>query len=625
MTQGGGSLWWPRVLVGLLLLNGASARAWAEAAAPAKPPAPADPTALEFFEKEVRPLLVARCQTCHGEKKQKGELRLDSIEAILAGGRTGPAIVPGKPGESLLIEAINYGELYQMPPKSKLPPREIATLTRWVELGAPWPAHAPARAAGRPSEFDLKARARHWSFQPLRPSAPPPVMASDWPASPIDRYILAALEARGLAPAPEADRRTLIRRVTFDLIGLPPTPAEVEAFVADRRPGAYERLVDRLLASPHYGERWARHWLDLVRFAETAGHEFDYDAPDAYRYRDYVVRAFNNDVPYDQLVVEHVAGDLLDPPRTHPALRFNESVLGTGFFFLGEGTHSPVDLREDEAARVDNQIDVLSKAFLGLTVACARCHDHKFDPITTKDYYALYGYLQSSRHHHAFIDPPERFAVPVAELERLKEVIRSCGRHALRALEDGRALRGRRTVGALRGLPRRDLPGLVRGGSGVRPRADPRGGFPARGDRVAPGRPAAGGGPGAQRARLRPARGGAPVADVHDRAAVHPLSGGRTRRPDQPRHRRLREDPLADLRGLDVRGSLRPAPLVRSGREHVARPPRLHRAERRWHRQLHERAQPVRRRLGLPRGRRDPVRRRPAPRGSRESVGRERG
>ncbi|WP_406697046.1 PSD1 and planctomycete cytochrome C domain-containing protein [Singulisphaera sp. Ch08] len=384
-----------------------------------------DPAALEFFEKDVRPLLVARCQSCHGAEKQKGHLRLDSRDAILTGGDTGAAIVPGKSNESLLIEAINYGDLYKMPPKSKLSDAEIATLTRWVELGAPWPPQEKAsRSPTSTSAFDLKKRAEHWSFQPLRVPSPPATRMSGWMRSPIDGYILSALEGRGLAPAPEADKRTLIRRLTFDLTGLPPTPAEIEAFLADSSPSDFETLAERLLASPAYGERWARHWLDLVRYAETAGHEFDYDTPDAFRYRDYVVRALNLDLPYDQFVVEHLAGDLVDPPRRHPSAGFNESILGTGFYFLGEGTHSPVDLLEDEAARVDNQIDVLSKTFLGLTVACARCHDHKFDAISTKDYYALSGYLQSSRHQHAFIDPPAPIRAKVAELESLKNSVR---------------------------------------------------------------------------------------------------------------------------------------------------------------------------------------------------------
>ncbi len=189
----------------------------------------------------------------------------------------------------------------------------------------------------------------------------------------------------------------MIRRLSFDLIGLPPAPTEIEAFLTDHSPVAYEKLVERLLASPHYGERWARHWLDLVRFAETAGHEYDYEIPNAFRYRDYVIRALNADLPYDQFVIEQIAGDLLERPRRNPSGGFNESILGTAFYLLGEGTHSPVDVREEEMRRIDNQIDVLSKTFLGLTVACARCHDHKFDPITSKDYYALAGFLHSSR------------------------------------------------------------------------------------------------------------------------------------------------------------------------------------------------------------------------------------
>jgi hypothetical protein len=388
-------------------------------------PKAADPAAIEFFEKEVRPLLAARCQGCHGATKQKGDLRLDSRTAILAGGSTGPAIVPGKPGESLLIDAVNYGDLYKMPPKSKLPAGEIATLTKWVELGAPWPAHdSPATPGTAPRAFNLKERASQWCLQPIRVVTPPAVAHAGWARTPTDAFILAALEAKGLSPAPEADRRTLLRRLTFDLTGLPPTPAEIDAFLADRSADAYDRQVERLLASTAYGERWGRHWLDLVRYAETSGHEFDYELPDAYRYRDYIIRAFNADVPYDQLVIEHVAGDLLDNPRRNPGERFNESILGTGFFLLGEGTHSPVDVRDEGVRRVENQIDVFGKTFLGLTLACARCHDHKFDAIATTDYYALAGYLRSSRHQHAFIDPPERIGAKVDALRALKEQLR---------------------------------------------------------------------------------------------------------------------------------------------------------------------------------------------------------
>jgi len=375
-----------------------------------------DPAAVEFFEKQVRPILVARCSECHGAEKPKGSLRLDSRAAILAGGDTGPAVVPGKPDESLLIDAIRYGDLYKMPPDSQLPAAELRTLEQWVERGVPWGAEAADETAPAGKPFDLAARAGHWSFQPLSAAAPPEVASSGWIRTPVDRFVLAKLEAASLRPAQAADRRTLLRRVTYDLTGLPPTAAELEAFVNDTSPGAYERVVNRLLASPQYGERWARHWLDLVRFAETLGHEFDFEVANAYRYRDYVIRALNADLPFNQFVVEHIAGDLLPQPRRHPEDGTNESIIGTGWYFFGEAVHSPVDVRADEATRVDNQIDVFSKAFLGLTVSCARCHDHKFDAISTKDYYALAGYLQSSRYQQASIEPPTFLEQELTEL-----------------------------------------------------------------------------------------------------------------------------------------------------------------------------------------------------------------
>ena len=382
-----------------------------------------DPGAVEFFEAKVRPLLVERCQTCHGGGKAKGGLRLDSRASAMTGGDTGPAIVPGNPGESLLVEAIQYGEDLRMPPRSKLQPDEIATLTRWVELGAPWPIGGGSAASALVKPFNLRDRAGHWSLRPVQDPPIPKVKDGSWPINPVDQFLLAKLEAKGIKPAGETDQRTLIRRLTFDLIGLPPTPEEADAFVSDQAPDAYDRLVDRLLASPHYGERWARHWLDLVRFAETSGHEFDYDIPLAYRYRDYVIRAFNADLPYDRFVVEHLAGDLLPEPRREPSTGTNESVLGTGFYRLHEGVHSPVDLKEDGASKIDNQIDVLGKTFLGLTLACARCHDHKFDAITTRDYYALNGMLASSRHSLAFLDPPSTFGPKLAELEAIRRQV----------------------------------------------------------------------------------------------------------------------------------------------------------------------------------------------------------
>lgn len=386
-------------------------------AAETKEPSAAD---IEIFEKEVRPLLVTHCYQCHSaDKKQKGGLLLDSREGLLTGGDNGPALVPGKPDDSRLVDAIRYDDTdLRMPPKGKLKDEEIAVLTKWVASGAPWPAGPkPVTTSGTKSEFNLKERAKYWSFQPLGNVKPPTVKRTDWPTSDSDRFILAALEAKGLNPAPPTDKRTWLRRVSFDLVGLPPTAAEIDAFLADETPQAYEKAVDRLLDSPHYGERWGRHWLDLVRFAETQGHEFDFEIPNAWRYRDYVIRALNADLPYNQFVIEHIAGDLLAEPRRHPTDRFNESIIGTGFFWLGEGKHSPVDVRAEEAARVDNQIDVLCKAFMGMTVSCARCHDHKFDPIPTRDYYALFGFLQSSRMQQAFIDDPEPWQQRLKQLQ----------------------------------------------------------------------------------------------------------------------------------------------------------------------------------------------------------------
>ncbi|HEX5446550.1 MAG TPA: PSD1 and planctomycete cytochrome C domain-containing protein, partial [Pirellulales bacterium] len=378
---------------------------------------------LEFFEKDVRPLLANHCQKCHGAKTQKGGLRLDSRDAALAGGDTGPAVVPGKPDESLLIDAVNYGELYQMPPTGKLADADVANLRGWVERGAPWPAEAAPVASGERqpmAAFDLDERARHWCFQPLGEHRVPQVADAGWASSPIDRFILARLEAAGLPPAAGTDKRTLLRRLTFDLIGLPPTPAEIKAFLADDSPDALSRVVDRLLASPHFGERWGRHWLDLVRYAESRGHEFDHEMPNAWQYRDYVIRAFNADVPYGRFVTEHVAGDLLEPPRRNAA-GANESILGTGFWFLGEEVHSPIDVEADELDRTDNKLDVFSKAFLALTVACARCHDHKFDAISTSDYYALSGFLLSSGYRQAAFDALDRQRQVAGELAELRQ------------------------------------------------------------------------------------------------------------------------------------------------------------------------------------------------------------
>jgi hypothetical protein len=408
----------------------------------------ADHAGIEFFEKRVRPILMARCYECHSEKaeKVKGGLRLDSRSGALKGGDTGPAVIPGKPKESPLIDAINYGELYQMPPKSRLPADEIAALTKWVEMGAPWP-EVGGRESGvnnRVAEtFDLaKRKAEHWCWQPIKAVSPPTIENPKLRIqNPIDSFILAKLSAAGLSPAAPAEPGTLIRRAYFDLLGLPPPANQVEAFVAispslrhsvapsdgqdreterQREGEAYAALIDRLLASPQFGERWARHWLDLVRYAESRGHEFDYNTPNAFEYRDYVIRALNGDLPYDQFVIEQVAGDLLPEPRLNPRDRFNESIIGTGFWFLSEWCHSPVDIRKDECDRIDNMLDVFSKTFLGVTVACARCHDHKFDAISQRDYYALAGYLQSSSYRLARFETWEQDRQIAQELAALE-------------------------------------------------------------------------------------------------------------------------------------------------------------------------------------------------------------
>ena len=402
---------------------------WASACIAEEPPRTEpvfDDASIEFFEKQVRPILTARCLECHagGEKAPKGGLRIDSRSELLKGGDTGAAIVPGKPAESLLVSAINYGDVYQMPPKSKLPVKEIATLTKWVEMGAPWPKEAAA--AGKVKPFDLASRRdEHWCWQPIQDHAPPAVKDSAWPVTSLDRFILAKLEAKSLKPAPQAERLTLLRRIHFDLVGLPPSVEEIDAFLKDESPQALEHVVDRLLGSVHFGERWGRHWLDLVRFAETRGHEFEPIIPNAWQYRDYVIRALNADVPYDRFLTEHIAGDLIEHPRLHPERKTNESVLGTGFWFLGEEVHSPVDIRKDETDRIDNRLDVLSKTFLGLTVACARCHDHKFDAISQRDYYALAGFALSGSYRQIRVDTAVQHRAIAEQLDELRANQRS--------------------------------------------------------------------------------------------------------------------------------------------------------------------------------------------------------
>ncbi len=359
----------------------------------------------EYFEKSVRPLIIERCQKCHSTAKSKGGLDLSTSSGFLRGGDTGPAFDKKNPGESLILKAIAYDQDLKMPPSGKLSESELKVLNDWIQGGAPWGKDV-GKVSSETHSFDVRAiAAAHWAFEPLKPGV-----------GTIDSQIREGLRKQGLKPAEPANAGTLLRRVMFDVTGLPPSPEELKNFRLEE----YPQLVDRLLASPHYGERWARHWLDLVRYAETRGHEFDFAIPDAWRYRDYVVRAFNENIPYDRFVREQVAGDLLNP-RWNASDHTNESMIATGFWHFGEGIHSPVDVRQNEADRIDNMIDVFGKTFLGLTIACARCHDHKFDPIRTADYYSLYGILSSSRYGHELIDDPREVEKILKELRTLRQ------------------------------------------------------------------------------------------------------------------------------------------------------------------------------------------------------------
>ena len=389
------------------------------AAAQGPPPRSAD---IEFFETRVRPVLATNCYGCHGPEKQFNSLRLDSRAAMMRGGKRGPVLVSGKPEDSLLIQAVRHQGL-QMPLGGRLEDSQIAALEEWIRRGALWPL-SPAVAIGN-DRYERLAR-EHWAFQPVKKPPLPRVAEAKWSRSPVDPFVYRALKKAGLSPAEPAGRRILIRRLSYVLTGLPPTAAESDRFVADSSPGAYQGLVDHLLASPRFGEHWARHWLDLVRYGETRGYEWNFEIIGAWRYRDYLIRAFNADVPYDQLVREHIAGDLLEEPRINQDERINESVIGTAFYRLGEAGHDDcIKFRGIALDVMDNQIDTLTKTFQALTVACARCHDHKLDPIPTEDYYGVYGILNSSRVVAHTIDTAEVNAKETARLRRLKPRIRN--------------------------------------------------------------------------------------------------------------------------------------------------------------------------------------------------------
>ncbi|MCZ2343071.1 MAG: PSD1 and planctomycete cytochrome C domain-containing protein [Bacteroidales bacterium] len=383
--------WLPRLLALIGLLLGTAPRVSAE------------PSADDQFEQSVRPILVDICGQCHGAKKQHSGLRLDSREAILKGGDRGTALTPGKADTSLLIQAVRRAGALKMPPNRPLTEVQVAALTRWVERGAPWPAGSPKTLATNSPD-----PTKHWAFQPVTNPPIPPVHNPKWVRTPIDQFILAKLEAEQLTPSPIADRRTRIRRATYDLTGLPPTPEEVDAFVQDKSPQAYERLIDRLLDSPRYGEHWARHWLDVARYSDTKGYVYGREERvwvHAWVYRDWVVRSLNEDMPYDQFVALQLAADQIAPqdPKSQAAMGF----LTLGRRFLGV-THDIID----------DRIDTVTRGMLGLTVACARCHDHKYDPIPTADYYSLYGVFRSCTER---LTPATTDAVDPAFAKKLQE------------------------------------------------------------------------------------------------------------------------------------------------------------------------------------------------------------
>jgi cytochrome c553 len=389
-----------RICVTIMILAGGPPAAWAA------PPTVSSRDAT-FFENRIRPLLVRHCFDCHGpDADNESKLRLDSLAHMLAGGRSGPAIKPGDPDNSLLILAVRHDPATpDMPPRTKLPLRDVKDLAVWVRQGAHWPGQKPTRTPTRTTAdanafpYDQASR-NHWAFQPPRATTPPNPTRPDNQArirSPIDRFLLARLEDARLEPAPECDRRALIRRATLDLHGLPPTPDRVDAFLDDIRPGAFARLVDRLLASPRYGQRQGRLWLDVVRYADSNGMDDNLYYADAWRYRDWVINRFNIDSPFDRFLIDQIAGDLVPTVAGEPEAERYARVIATGFLTLGPKMLAEDDPIKQQMDIIDDQIDTLGRATMGLTLGCARCHDHKFDPVPTSDYYALAGIFKSTQ------------------------------------------------------------------------------------------------------------------------------------------------------------------------------------------------------------------------------------
>ncbi len=379
---------------------------------------------IAFFEKRIRPVLVEKCYECHSaeSKELQGDLLVDSRASIRNGGTKGACVIPGDVEKSLLIQAIRYeDEEMQMPPDGKLSDAEIADLTEWIRMGAPDPRSTATKHLGK--QIDVAEARQFWSLKPLSTPTIPKCNELNWIRNPIDAFVLSKMEEQQLAPSEDADKRTLLRRVTYDLIGLPPTPEEIQSFLADDSQEAYERVVDRLLDSPRYGERWGRHWLDVVRYADTAGDNSDFPIPQMYRYRDWVIDAFNRDLPYDEFIRDQIAGDLRG--GNDDQQRYDR-IIATGYLANSRRFGSRVD-DYPQHLTIEDTIDNLGRAFLGLSLSCARCHDHKFDPITSREYYGLYGIFQSTRYPWPGIELDQRQRdmvplVPPDQRESLEKV-----------------------------------------------------------------------------------------------------------------------------------------------------------------------------------------------------------
>ncbi len=370
---------------------------------------------IRYFETYIRPLLAKHCYECHGNKEQEASLRLDTWTGLMNGGDTGTAIVGGKPAQSLLLTAVKYQDPnLQMPPENRLSRQDVGKLEHWIRIGAPHPDASETPLTTKKKRISIEEGRKFWSFRrPRKPPFPDVKNVNDkLAASEIDRFILKKLKEYGLKPAPPADRRTLIRRTTQTLLGLPPTPEEVDAFLKDKSANAFEKVVDRLLASPHYGERWGRHWLDVARYADSNGLDENIHHGNAWRFRDYVVKSLNKDKPYDQFLIEQIAGDLLPMEGADEATRY-ERLIATGFLMIGPKVLAEVDETKMEMDIIDEQLDTLGRAVMGLTLGCARCHDHKFDPIGTDDYYALAGIFKSTKTMEHYTKIARWWEVPI--------------------------------------------------------------------------------------------------------------------------------------------------------------------------------------------------------------------